>query len=77
MVGRGCRNFVACCRSDCIVASVGRINVITVAVTAADGSQLSTELSQSLLTRLGSLQAAKTNKMRLFELDRQAGGRPT
>jgi len=50
-------------------------NVITVAVTAADGSQLSTELSQSLLTRLGGLQAAKTNKMRLFELDRQAGGK--
>lgn len=49
-------------------------NVITVAVTAADGSKLSTELSQSLLTRLGSLQAAKTNRMTLFELDRQSGG---
>ena len=50
-------------------------NVITVAVTAADGSKLSTELSQSLLTRLGSLQAAKTNRMTLLELDRQAGGK--
>lgn len=50
-------------------------NVTTVAVTAADGSKLSTELSQSLLTRLGSLQAAKSNAMRLFELDRQSGGK--
>ncbi len=50
-------------------------NVTTVAVTAADGSRLSTELSQSLLTRLGSLQAAKTNKMRLIELDRQSGSK--
>lgn len=50
-------------------------NVTTVAVTAADGSKLSTELSQGLLTRLGSLHAAKTNRMTLFELDRESGGK--
>ena len=37
----------------------------TVAVTAADGSKIAQELSRSLLTRLGSLQAAKNNSMRL------------
>jgi DNA-binding winged helix-turn-helix (wHTH) protein/tetratricopeptide (TPR) repeat protein len=39
--------------------------VTTVAVTAADGSMLAQELSRSLLTRLGSLHAAKTSAMRL------------
>lgn len=37
----------------------------TVAVIAADGSQVTQELSRSLLTRLGSLQAAKSNSLRL------------
>ena len=40
-------------------------NVTTVAVTAADRSKIAQELSRSLLTRLGSLHAAKTNAMRL------------
>lgn len=40
-----------------------RSNVTTVAVTAADGSKLSNELSQSLLARLGSLQAAKNMRL--------------
>ena len=39
--------------------------VTTVAVIAADGSRLAQELSRSLLTRLGSLHAAKTSAMRL------------
>ena len=38
-------------------------NVTIVAVTAADGSRVGRELSQSLLTRLGSLQAAKNMKL--------------
>lgn len=37
----------------------------TIAVAAADGSKLAQELTRSLLTRLGGLQAAKTNDMRL------------
>jgi DNA-binding winged helix-turn-helix (wHTH) protein/tetratricopeptide (TPR) repeat protein len=40
-------------------------NATTVAVAAADGSRIAQELSHSLLTRLGSLRAAKTNSMRL------------
>jgi DNA-binding winged helix-turn-helix (wHTH) protein/tetratricopeptide (TPR) repeat protein len=47
--------------------------ITTVAVTAADGSKLSQELSRSLLTRLGSLRAAKTNTMRLVGPDEQSG----
>lgn len=46
-------------------------HVTTVAVTSADGSQLAKELSNSLLTRLGSLQAAKTNSMRLVGADEE------
>ena len=48
-------------------------NVTTVAVTAADGSRLAQELSRSLLTRLGSLHAAKTNAMRLVGPTEQSG----
>lgn len=48
-------------------------NVTTVAVTAADGSRIAQELSRSLLTRLGSLHAAKTNAMRLVGPDEQSG----
>jgi DNA-binding winged helix-turn-helix (wHTH) protein/tetratricopeptide (TPR) repeat protein len=40
-------------------------NATTVAVTAADRSRVAQLLSHSLLTRLGSLQAAKNNSMRL------------
>jgi len=47
----------------------------TVAVIAADGSRVTQELSRSLLTRLGSLQAAKTNSMRLLGPAKQSGGR--
>ena len=47
-------------------------NVTTVAVTAADGSRLAQELSRSLLTRLGSLQAAKTDAMRLVGPTKQS-----
>jgi DNA-binding winged helix-turn-helix (wHTH) protein/tetratricopeptide (TPR) repeat protein len=49
-------------------------NVTTVAVTAADGSKLANELSNSLLTRLGSLQAAKTNALRLVGSEGDSGG---
>ena len=45
----------------------------TVAVTAADGSRLAENLSRDLLTRLGSLRAAKTNSMRLVGPDEQSG----
>ncbi len=77
------RRWVAAAAAMLLLAAVAIVlwrpwagsNVTTVAVTAADGSRLSTELSQSLLTRLGSLQAAKTNKMRLIELDRQSGSK--
>ena len=48
-------------------------NVTTVAVIEADGSKLANELSRSLLTRLGSLQAAKNNSMRLVGTDSQSG----
>ena len=48
-------------------------NVTTVAVTAADGSKVAQELSRSLLTRLGSLQAAKANAMRLVGPADQSG----
>jgi len=47
-------------------------NATTVAVTAADGSRVTQLLSHSLLTRLGSLQAAKDNSMRLVG---QSGGK--
>jgi DNA-binding winged helix-turn-helix (wHTH) protein/tetratricopeptide (TPR) repeat protein len=63
-------------------------NTTTVAITAADGSPIARQLSRSLLTRLGSLRAAKTNVMRLvgptesgkkadliFEVSGTAGGR--
>ena len=50
-------------------------NVTTVAVTAADGSKIAQELSRSLLTRLGSLQAAKTNAMRLVGPGDQSGAK--
>ena len=46
--------------------------VTTVAVRAADGSRVAKELSHSLLTRLGSLQAAKNNSMRLVGLAGQS-----
>lgn len=49
-------------------------SVTTVAVTEADGSKLAKELSRSLLTRLGSLQAAKNNSMRLVGPAAQSGG---
>ena len=48
-------------------------NSTTVAVIAADGSRITQELSRSLLTRLGNIQAAKTNAMRLVGLDPQSG----
>ena len=48
-------------------------NATTVAVIAADGSQITQELSRSLLTRLGSLQAAKTDSMKLVGLAEQSG----
>lgn len=48
--------------------------VTTVAVTAGDGSKVAQELSRSLLTRLGSLRAAKTNVMRLVGPAEQSGG---
>jgi DNA-binding winged helix-turn-helix (wHTH) protein/tetratricopeptide (TPR) repeat protein len=50
-------------------------SVTTVAVTAADGSRVAKELSHSLLTRLGSLQAAKNNSMRLVGVAGQSGGK--
>lgn len=49
--------------------------VTTVAVTAADGSRLAQELSRSLLTRLGSLHAAKTSAMRLAGPADQSGNK--
>ena len=66
-------------------------NATTVAVTAGDESPLAQNLSRDLLTRLGSLRAAKTNSMRLvgpaeaaggnvdliFEVSGTAGGRAT
>ena len=48
-------------------------NTTTVAVVAADGSKLTQELSRSLLTRLGSLQAAKTDVLKLVGPSRQSG----
>ena len=48
-------------------------NATTVAVVAADGSTVTQELSRSLLTRLGSLQAAKNNAMRLVGPAGQSG----
>ena len=48
--------------------------VTTVAVTAGDGSKVAQDLSRSLLTRLGSLRAAKTNVMRLVGPAEQSGG---
>ncbi|HEY0628482.1 MAG TPA: winged helix-turn-helix domain-containing protein [Sphingomicrobium sp.] len=47
----------------------------TVAVTAGDGSKVAQELSRSLLTRLGSLQAAKTNVVSLVGPAEQSGGK--
>ena len=47
----------------------------TVAVTAGDGSKVVQELSRSLLTRLGSLQAAKTNAMKLVGPAEESGGK--
>ena len=43
----------------------GGRDATTVAVASADGSKIAQELSRSLLTRLGSLQAAKTNGVKL------------
>ncbi|HYC95706.1 MAG TPA: winged helix-turn-helix domain-containing protein [Sphingomicrobium sp.] len=48
----------------------------TVTVIAADRSTVAQELSRSLLARLGSLQAAKTNAMRLVGPAEQSGGKP-
>ena len=48
-------------------------NATAVAVVAADGSRVTQELSRSLLTRLGSLQAAKTDSMNLAGPAEQAG----
>ncbi|HVF36667.1 MAG TPA: winged helix-turn-helix domain-containing protein [Sphingomicrobium sp.] len=70
--------------------SPGR-NSTTIAVIAADGSQATGELSRGLLTRLGSLRAAKTDSMKLvgmtgksasdadliFEVSGTANGRET
>ncbi len=50
-------------------------NATTVAVIAADGSRVTQELSRSLLTRLGGLQAAKNNSMRLVGPAGQSGGK--
>lgn len=50
-------------------------SVTTVAVIAADGSRVTQELSRSLLTRLGSLQAAKASAMRLVGPAEQSGGK--
>ena len=52
-----------------------RPNATTVAVIAADGSRVTQELSRSLLTRLGSLQAARTNAMRLVGPAEQSDGK--
>lgn len=63
-------------------------NATTVAVIAADGSRVTQELSRSLLTRLGSLQAARTDSMKLvgpsggdadliFEIGGTTNGRAT
>lgn len=46
----------------------------TVAVTAADDSSIAQTLSRDLLTRLGSLRAAKTNALRLVGTDRSSSG---
>ncbi|HXG81001.1 MAG TPA: winged helix-turn-helix domain-containing protein, partial [Sphingomicrobium sp.] len=43
----------------------GQPSATTVAVLAADGSQVTHQLARSLLTRLGSLQAARTDAMKL------------
>lgn len=48
-------------------------NATTVAVIAADGARVTQDLSRSLLTRLGSLQAAQTDSMRLVGLAEQSG----
>ena len=50
-------------------------SVTTVAVTSADDSRLAQELSHSLLTRLGSLQAAKNNSMRLVGTAERSGSK--
>lgn len=47
----------------------------TVAVAAGDGSKLAQDLSRDLLTRLGSLRAAKTNSMKLVGPAEQSGGK--
>ena len=52
-----------------------RPNATTVAVIAADGSRVTQELARSLLTRLGGLQAARTNAMRLIGPAEQSGGK--
>ena len=69
--------------------SMGGSDATTVAVIAADESRIARELSRSLLTRLGSLQAAKTDAMLLlgpaeqaqadllFEVSGTTGGRRT
>ncbi len=49
-------------------------NATTVAVVAADGSRVTQELSRSLITRLGSLQAAKTDSLNLVGPADQSGG---
>ena len=48
-------------------------NATTVAVIAPDRSRITQELSRSLLTRLGSLQAAKTDSMKLVGLAERSG----
>ena len=48
----------------------------TVAVTAADGTKVAQDLSRGLLTRLGSLQAAKNNSMRLVGTAGPSGDKP-
>src|SRR5687768_7103803 len=46
--------------------SMDQPDATTIAVIPADDSRIARELSRSLLTRLGNLQAAKTNSMRLL-----------
>ena len=51
-------------------------NSTTVAIVAADGSKVTQDLSRGLLTRLGSLQAAKADSMSLIGPAEQSGAKP-
>ena len=67
--------FVALAAAIALWWPANRPNATTVAVIAADGSRVTQELSRSLLTRLGGLQAARTNAMRLVGPAEQSGGK--